>query len=73
MQLTGEELLARYLSEHPGDNDGVDEVGETIIRSDTCLRWMKWMLDGGYISQERYRAAVTLMFEGEIPAFKKIN
>jgi len=29
MQLTGEELLALYLLEHPGDNDGVDEVGET--------------------------------------------
>ena len=37
MQLTGEELLALYLLEHPGDNDGVDEVGETIIPTATLL------------------------------------
>jgi len=74
IQLYGEYLLEMYLLEHKEEQAHIRETTlegkPEIMRSVAMLfRWIAWLLDSGYITQENHDAGIACL--REIDAKKK--
>jgi hypothetical protein len=68
IQLYGEDLLEMYLLEHQEEQAHIRETTlegepEIMCSVEMMFRWIAWMLNSGYITQEKHDAGIAFLRE----------